>query len=221
MLKARILMIATATAVAFTMLGTPVQAQQSWMDRPFVGKSAGDIVVRGRVIGIAPDESSRIDPIGGRALVGDAVVPELDFSYFFTDNIAAELVLATAKHDVEAKQTALGDVDLGDVKLLPPTLTLQYHFQPKQRFSPYVGAGVNYTVFYDADSGGVDSVNYDNSFGAAFQVGIDVALTGRWFLNADVKKLLLSTDVKVNGDAARADVDIDPWIFGLGAGYRF
>lgn len=192
-------------------------------------KSAGDILVRGRVIFVTPDESSDLSlgntAIPGRASLDMSVVPELDFSYFFTDNIAAELILGTSHHHPKAKDTPLGaSVDLGDVWLLPPTLTLQYHFNPKGKISPYVGAGVNYTIFYGEDPGAALDTKYDNGFGYALQAGVDVALNDKWSFNMDLKKLWLNTDVKVNAglpSLINADVDIDPWVFGVGFGYRF
>jgi outer membrane protein len=148
------------------------------------------------------------------------VVPEVDFTYFVTDNIALELIAGTTRHDVSHTPTG---IDLGKVSLLPPTLTLQYHFMPKERLSPYVGAGVNYTIFYneDAPGGAVTSIDYDNSFGWALQAGVDYAIADRWYVNLDVKKLFLSTDVSINGGAINAKVDLDPWLFGVGVGYRF
>ena len=112
---------------------------------------------------------------------------------------------------------------MGSVWLLPPTLTLQYHFLPTSRFSPYVGAGLNYTIFYNEKKGALRSISYDDNIGYALQAGIDYAIAGAWSLNVDVKKLWLNTDVKANlgGTALKADVDINPWIFGVGLGYRF
>jgi outer membrane protein len=181
-------------------------------------KDAGDILVRLRGIAVVPDEDGTTDVLGGDIEVDNAYMPELDFTYFFTKNIAAELILATTEHDVKLKSP---DVDLGSVWLLPPTLTLQYHFLPDGKFSPYIGAGINYTIFYDEDSGAVNSIDYDDSFGFALQVGVDYKIDDRWSLNADVKKLYLETDVSVNGGAIKSEVDLDPWIFGLGVGYRF
>src|SRR3546814_8360966 len=81
-----------------------------------------------------------------------------------------------------------GDTGLGNVWLLPPTLTLQYHFLPKSDFSPYLGAGVTYAVFYNEDvAAGLRKVDYDNAWGVAFQAGFDYRLTDRWYFNADVK----------------------------------
>lgn len=186
-------------------------------------KEAGDWLVRARAIYVTPDESADIS-IGGKPTIDNSVMPELDFSYFFTDNIAVELILAVTPHDVGAVGTDIGDVDAGDVTLLPPTLTLQYHFMPKEKMSPYVGVGVNYTKFFDADvpSGGViTDIDYDSSFGLALQAGIDYAINDRWLINVDVKKIWINTDVSINAGAVTADVDIDPWIFGFGFGYRF
>lgn len=189
----------------------------------FKTKSAGDIVVRARTLAIVPDESSDVEAIGGDVNVDEAFTPELDFSYFATDNIAFELIAATANHDVKLKDSTAGDLDLGDVWLLPPTLTAQYHFMPKQRFSPYVGAGVNFTLFYGADSGDASDIDYDNDFAPALQAGFDVAISGPWSFNFDVKKLFLNTKAEVDalGTTVDADVDIDPWIVGVGLSYRF
>lgn len=185
----------------------------------FAGKSAGDFMVRARAIAVAPDEDASTT-IGGNVSIDNDVVPEVDFTYFITDSIALELIAATTKHDV----THNAGIDLGEVSLLPPTLTLQYHFMPKERLSPYVGAGLNYTIFYNEDVAAgspVTSIDYDNAFGYALQVGVDYALNDNWYANLDVKKLFLNTDVSMNGGAITADVDIDPWIVGVGVGYRF
>ena len=182
--------------------------------------------VRARFISVIPSESATIEAIGGDVSIATAYVPELDFTYFFTKNWAAELILATTNHDVEAVNTAAGKIDLGDVWLLPPTLTFQYHY-PMGDFKPYVGAGVNYTIFYGADEGPVaNNVEYDNSIGFAFQAGFDYALNDTWFLNLDVKKILLQTDATINattalGATVGADVDINPLVIGFGIGMKF
>ncbi len=177
--------------------------------------------MRLRGIYVAPDDSATITPIGGTTDIDAAVVPELDFTYFLSENIAAELILGTTKHDVAATGTTLGNVDLGSVWLLPPTLTLQYHFTGNEGVKPYIGAGINYTIFYNVDDPAGLSLDYDNSFGYALQFGVDFAAGENAFWNIDVKKLFLSTDVSINGGAITADVDIDPWIIGIGYGWRF
>lgn len=182
---------------------------------------AGDFMVRARAIGILPDESSSITTVGGKADFSNEVVPELDFSYFFTDNIAAELILATAKHDAKAQNTILGTVDVGSAWVLPPTLTLQYHFTNFEKFKPYLGAGINYTIYYNEDPGSQQSLKMDNDFGWALQAGIDVPVDGKWGVNFDVKKLYVDADGSWNGGAIRGDIDLDPWIVGAGVSYKF
>ena len=185
--------------------------------------------VRLRAVGVAPDESAKIGIIGGDVAISNALIPELDFTYFFTEHFAAELILGTAKHDVKAVNTAAGDVDLGSVWLLPPTLTAQYHFYTSDQkvFKPYIGAGVNYTLFYNVKSGDVAGVDYDNALGYAAQVGFDLMLDDTFFINFDAKRLFLSTDVTVDasklapGLSIPAEVDINPWLIGVGVGMKF
>ena len=184
---------------------------------------SGDWLVRLRAINVAPNESADIAAIGGDVDINTSIVPELDITYFVQDQWALELILGVTPHDVTAVGTTLGDVDLGDVTLLPPTLTLQYHFNPAGQVRPYLGAGVNYTHFFNADlptGSALTSIDYDASFGLAAQGGIDFAVDEDWFFNVDVKYIDINTDVTING-AIAADVKIDPVVFGLGFGRRF
>ena len=179
--------------------------------------TTGQWQMRFRVLGVVPSPGDDIDDAD--LDISTAVTPEIDFTYFFTENLAAELILGTAKHNVEVEGE---DVDLGHVWLLPPTLNLQYHFTGGT-VTPYIGAGVNYTFFYGVDDGDTAGMDYENSFGFSFQGGIDYDLNGKWFLNLDVKKLLLKTDVDVDtGEGILpVEVDIDPLIIGIGAGFKF
>ncbi|MBV7270182.1 OmpW/AlkL family protein [Winogradskyella luteola] len=169
-----------------------------------------------RLISVIPSPGD--DLAGADVDLSTAFVPELDFTYFFTKNIAAELILGTAKHEVEIEDGA----DLGHVWLLPPTLNLQYHFYAGD-FKPYVGAGVNYTFFYGVDEGDFEDIEYDNAFGFSLQAGLDYNLNDKWFLNLDIKKLFLSTDVEVDTGEGKlpVEVDIDPLIIGVGVGMKF
>lgn len=207
---------------------TPTQTagtQPAPEEKPFSGKSGGDFMVRLRGIAVIPrDHSDYVDPIGGHVEQTNAYVPEVDLTYFVTDNIAIEAIAAFTKHDGKAKNTAAGDVDLGSVWVLPPTVTLQYHPFPKERLSPYIGAGVNYTFFFNDDTpddGAVKSIHYSDSFGWALQAGVDYALTENVYLNVDVKKLFVSTKARINGGDIKSKVDVDPWIVGAGIGYKF
>lgn len=185
------------------------------------GKKAGDFMIRLRGIGIVPTDRAKIGVIGGDTDISNEFVPEADLSYFLTDNLALELIAATARHDARAKSTAVGDLDLGKVSHLPPTLLLQWHVAPDSIVSPYFGAGINYTIFYNADAGkDIDKIEYDNSLGWALQAGTDVHLASNWWLNFDVKYIHIQSDVEVN-NAIKADVDVNPWIFGIGFGYKF
>lgn len=152
--------------------------------------------------------------------VGDSVTPEFDVTYFFTDHIAAELIAATAQHEVSA-----GGLDLGETFILPPTLTLQYHFTPDQKFSPYVGAGLNYSLFYGEDSGtGFNDLEVEGGLGFALQAGFDYWINENWGLNLDAKYIDLDIDaaVTLNNSRLRAnDVELDPVILGAGVAYRF
>jgi len=209
--------IMTAIAIFFIvgMLATITQAAEP-VKSPWL--------VRARLLGVLPDdESTDISVIGGKAEVDDSITGDVDFSYFFTDNLALELTLTISPHDVNAVDTTVGNLDLGDVSLLPPTLTLQYHFLPDNRFRPYIGAGLNYTIFFNEDSGVAHDIDYDNAVGYALQAGIDIGLDDHWAINIDVKKLWLNTDVSVHalGTIVHTDVDIDPWLFGFGVAYRF
>lgn len=186
------------------------------------GLEGQDVGLRLRGIAVVPDLTSDISAIGGEVDATNAYVPELDISVYFSPNLSAELILATTKHEIDALGTSLGDVDLGHIWLLPPTLTLQWHFLPDEAFNPYVGAGVNYTFFYNEDPGAVTSIEYDNALGFGFQAGFDYMFNDTWGFNVDGKKVILNTDATVDagGTVVVAAVDIDPWIFGAGVVYR-
>lgn len=211
---------------------------------------AGDWVVRARAVNIVPNEDSKLGTtvnnlLGGTVMspgaelaVSDKVIPELDISYYFTKNIAVELILAAGnRHNVSIEGDSLGTVGnqpLGSVNLLPPTLTAQWHFNPDQTFDPYVGAGINYTFMLDRNArgsaGAIDGneIKIDrDSWGPALQAGLDVNLKDGWLINADIKYVWLDTDVKLKGAATgnvwqKVDsLDINPWVIGFGVGKRF
>lgn len=222
--------LAISLITCASLLGLPAAASAE--DNPWM--------VRARVISVMPDEAGALSVsntrLQGGVSIKESYVPELDITYFFTKNIAAELILGVTPHDVKATQVTVpgaltnANIDLGDVWLLPPTLTLQYHFQNGTKFKPYVGAGVNATFFFNEDAGPVaDGIDYDPSFGPALQIGFDYDLDGKdggWAINADIKKVWINTDVTVDfttalGAKVNADVDIDPLIVGLGLAYKF
>lgn len=205
-------LIATALAATTALNAHAAPAEKDWLD-------ASRFQVRGRVIGVVPDESSNVTA-GGSIKAGNAITPEVDLSYFITDHIAAEVIAGTSQHSVSHNTVG----DLGRTWVLPPTLTLQYHFTPDAKLSPYMGAGVNYSLFYGeehASGNGIDDLQLEGGWGYTFQAGADYWLNDRWGFNLDVKKVMLNVDASVNNGAVRADIDLDPWIVGAGVSYRF
>lgn len=194
--------IAAVLALAASTL-TPALAQSS----------DGAWLVRARAVHLDPANKDTID--GLDVGINSKWMPEVDISYFFTPNIAAELILTyPQKQDVKAD----GDV-IGSLKHLPPTLTLQYHFNPTNGFKPYVGAGINYTRFSSVDLPAGLSID-KNSFGAALQVGVDYEISKGMYLNLDVKKVYIRTDLDAGGTNL-GKVKVDPILVGLGIGWRF
>ncbi|OJU84083.1 MAG: hypothetical protein BGO06_27955 [Shinella sp. 65-6] len=186
-------------------------------------KSPWQIRVRG--LGVITENSGFVDGIPGSDLsFSDTVVPELDISYFFTDNIAAELILGTTYANVTADGSIAGLGKVGKTWLLPPTLTLQYHFTDLGAFKPYVGAGVNYSLFYhQSGTGAFTDLDVKNTLGAALQVGFDYMLDDHWGMNFDVKKLFLEPEWKgtTGGGTLTGKAKLNPWLIGTGVTYRF
>jgi len=153
--------------------------------------------IRVRGVGVVPTTSSEVGKIGGSVDVSSTFIPELDFTYFFTKNLAAELILGTSKHKINTQNsnlTAIGgaansSVDLGHVWLLLQPFLLQYHFHPSPVWKPYVGVGANYTIFYNENAGPtVNSVSYKNKFGLAAQLGVDVNVSKSVFKKRNLGK---------------------------------
>jgi outer membrane protein len=220
---------------------------------PFTCAEQGDWLVRLRGVVVATaDESDEIDlaaggvstPLAGSGVnVDSSVIPELDVTYMLHRNWGVEVIAGIANHDVSldgpgATLAGLGftdDFKIFDSWVLPPTVTVQYHFLPDGKIRPYVGAGINYTAFLwnDATSaleaavGPVD-VDMDNSWNWAAQAGVDIDLSGGWYFNLDVKYIdvegtasLLIKNGPLGGSSLRVDVDVDPFLAGAGIGYRF
>lgn len=227
----RLFVFATIMFVGLSVFGQTSETKENWR-------------IRLRGVAVMPQESATIGVIGGDAKISTSYIPELDFTYFFDRHFAAELILGTTRHKVSTVSSDLSaigagnnaNVDLGKVWLLPPTLTLQYHY-PVGKFNPYLGAGINYTIFYSADQGPVvKDISYKNKFAFAAQAGFDIDISKKMFVNVDVKKLFLSTTATVDASNLtpagspqlspvlqniEADVKIKPWLLGVGIGYKF
>lgn len=175
-------------------------------------------LVRVRAVNL---DSANKDSTGLDLSINDKVIPEIDFSYFFTPQIALELVLTYPQ-----KQTIRsGGTEIGSLKHLPPTLTAQYHFTSLGALKPYVGAGLNYTRFSSvsftpAVQAALQPSLSKNSVGFALQVGFDYEFMKNTYFNVDVKKVQIRTDVSSAGTEV-GEFKVDPWLIGVGIGRRF
>lgn len=206
-MKKSVLAIALCSLAA---LSSQAFAQQS---------QEGSWLVRVRAVNLDPADKS--DPIGGvgasdRLTINSKVIPELDISYFFTPNWATELVLTYP----QKQKVSLDGTQIGTFKHLPPTLTLQYHFTPEKTISPYVGAGINYTRISSVNLLNGGATLEKSSVGLALQAGVDFKIDRNWSINLDVKKVQIRSDVNTAAGQLSA-VKVDPWLIGVGVGYRF
>jgi outer membrane protein len=197
--------ILIAAAVGMLVAGSVAAQESPWL-------------VRARVVQLDMKNSGNTATTSALT-VDDKTIPEVDISYFFNKNIAAELILTVP----QKQHVYLNDADKGTFKHLPPTLTLQYHFTNFNGYKPYVGAGVNFTKI-GKEKITVSSVNdtslSNDSVGAAFQAGVDIPLTKQVSLNFDIKKVYLKTHVYVGGSDV-GTLKLDPVLLGVGVGYRF
>jgi outer membrane protein len=212
-----------------------VEAADWWNTSPWGPADVSPWLIRLRGVNIDPDSSSSAGGAAGipenAISVENRWVPELDISYFFTKNIAVELVLAYAKHNVAVNVPGVYVGGVGSVELLPPSLVVQYHFEWEGNpFKPYVGAGINFTWFTSSDLAvplfpGSLPLNISNSsWGPVLQVGADYKLTKNWYLNADFKYIWMDTEVtssNLGAPLVSSDLDINPMVYGVGVGYRF
>lgn len=208
-MKKSLLTLAITSAIAA--LSAPAALAQQAAAGTSLLPQAGDVVVRFRAVNLDIANKGHAATQNGVS-VKDKTIPEVDISYFFTPNIAAELVLTyPQKHDVLVEGKTVGSL-----KHLPPTLLAQYHFTQFGQIKPYVGAGINYTRFSSVKLPG-DLTVKKNSVGLALQAGVDYILDKNWSLNFDVKKVQI--DTTISGDIGKFKVD--PLLIGLGVGYRF
>ena len=197
----------------------------------FADDSGGDWMVRVRAVHVNLNDGNVATPtLAGAGInsinvgVQDKTIPEVDISYFFTQNISAELILTyPQKHDV-----TVDGITIGSLKELPPTLLAQYHFMPNAAVNPYVGVGLNYTRFSSVNLstqalnlGNLPVTTSSNSIGPALQIGADIPITGNMSFNIDVKKIWMKTDVNVDAANVHGAVDLNPLLIGVGLGWKF
>ena len=217
-----------AAVAAATLLPAAAQAQDT------TGLSAGDKLFRVRAVLVTPlERSSDVLPAfpGEEVKITDSVMPEIDFTYMVTDNIGLELIAATTKHKAKGKTGTTGSLGtLASTWVLPPTLTVNYHFNAKGKVRPYVGAGLNYTIFYSEDASGAledavgpTKVHLSDSFGPALQAGVDIDVSPRMFVNLDAKWIDMDTTARLDTTAIgtqKVRVHLDPLVLGVGVGWR-
>ena len=203
---------------------------------------AGDKILRAGAITTAPNESSGDLKFDGNKVSGTKATLDsdtqlgLNFAYMLTDHIGLELLAATPfKHTVGVKGLGGGlDGKLADIKQLPPTLSLQYYpMEPTSKFQPYAGIGLNYTLFFDEDlssnrkTQGFSNMKLKDSVGLAGQLGMDYMLTDNLLVNAAVWYVDINTEATIDGPSAlgvrktKVDVEVDPWVYMVGIGYKF
>ena len=194
----------------------------------------GDMLVRAGPTWVFPnDDSSAVHPIPGSGVeVQDGISLGFSVTYMVTPQIGVELLAALPfKHDIKG-EGSLNGVDIGRIKHLPPTLTLQWYPQLGVDWvQPYIGAGVNYTTFFDEQADGdLDAIvgktkiSLDDSWGYAVELGADWAVSDNCFINTSLWYVDISTDATLKTAGAgtlKTDVDIDPLVFMLGVGMRF
>ncbi|MCQ4274750.1 OmpW/AlkL family protein [Stutzerimonas degradans] len=199
---------------------------------------AGDIIVRAGAITVDPHEDSSAistavtGPLGGKATLDSDTQLGLNFAYMLTDKVGIELLAATPfSHDVGVKGLGALDGKFGSIKHLPPTLSVIYYpLNKTSAFQPYVGAGVNYTWFFDdklsssAEANQFNGLDLKDSWGLAAQVGMDYMLTENVMLNAQVRYIDIDTEATSNHATlgkVKVDVDVDPFVYMVGLGYKF
>jgi outer membrane protein len=214
-----------------------------------LANQAGDILIRGGATMVTPDSGKSAILLGGSDATGASLSVDdntqlgLNFVYFFDSNWAVELLAATPfTHDVTLHDptAALGGAlgvpagldgaKLAEVTHLPPTLSALYYFDTGTAFKPYVGLGINYTIFFDEEfesapkSLGLSNLELDGSFGYSVQVGADYDLGDNWSVNVSARYIDISTDATfdVAGDnIGSANIDVDPMVYSVMLGYTF
>jgi outer membrane protein len=187
----------------------------------------GDWLVRAGVAQVNPNDSSDAfsGVAGGKVSVGDDAQFAFNLTYMLTDRVGVELLGALPfKHEIKGEGTLSAAGKLGETRQLPPTVTVQYHFSPSASVRPYVGAGLNYTTFFDEDTKGAiagTDLSLSDSIGLALEAGVDIDITKSTFFNVAAWYIDIETEAKVSGGIGKADVTIDPLVLFMGLGWRF
>ncbi len=203
---------------------------------------AGDLILRAGAATVDAREDSGdirhavLGPVtGSAATLNSDTQLGLNLAYMLSDHLGLELLAATPfSHDVGVKGMPAGlnglNGDLGSLKHLPPTLSLVYYpMDSACAVQPYVGAGLNYTWFFDtelsseAEAKGFRGFDLDDSWGLAAQIGVDLLLSDNLLLNAQVRYIDIDTTgtTYLAGDKVKVDLEVDPFVYMVGLGYKF
>jgi outer membrane protein len=201
--------LAAAALSALALSSVPAAAEEA----------PGTILLRLRAVEIVPDVSSHVGTATGLVRITDTTIPEADITYFINEHWAVEAIAGTDKHSIYLKN----GTSLGTTYLLPPVVSLQYHFDQIGPFKPYLGAGPQYTFFYNKSArGALGKLHLTDGFGFALQAGTDIPVSENFFLNIDVKKVFLQTTASFgSSNAIAGHVNINPWLIGTGVGVKF
>lgn len=213
--KIRLISAAVAGALALGMGSAQALQQGDWLVR--VGASM-----------VSPNESSSNPqgglPAGSEVSINNNTQLSFTIEYMLNNNLGLEVLGATPfKHDIEGAGALAGVGKVGETKHLPPIVSVNWHFQPQSNIRPYVGAGINYTYFFDEKGAGPlanESLSLDNSWGLAAQAGVDFDINPNWFANASIRYAKISTTATYS-NGYKLDVDIDPWVYTLAVGTHF
>ena len=178
----------------------------------------GDWLMRLGATSVNPDDSSTSNVFADDVIgVDSGTSLSISFTYMYSDNVGVEILASLPfSHDITASGSSIGEVEH-----LPPTVSLEYHFNPKSDVRPYVSAGLNWTTILDEsiDIPGA-SMSVDDSTGLALTAGVDVDINKDWFFNASVRYMDIDTTAEITG-GVKVDLEIDPWVYTLGVGSTF
>ena len=212
--------------VVTTLAAAPLAAQAGIFSDTAPGAQKGDWIVRAGLSQVNP-KSENLDLDGAFVVVDSDISPTFDVTYMFSNHFGIELLAAYPfTHGIDLKPEGGPDSRIAQTDHLPPTLSLVWRpFDDKATFQPYVGVGMNYTMFFNEQlrntPNSVD-LSLDDSVGPAAVIGTDIALgeDKKWFLNAAVRWMDIDTDAEIEGDEL-GTVEIDPWVYTVGFGRRF
>ena len=154
---------------------------------------------------------------------------EIDATLMFSDRFGAEFSIAGSAHRLDLDAGDSNCTDCGLVWLVPLTAIGQYHYPVYGPWDPYVGLGVTWVAPFrsgscDLADAGLESLDLEGGAGFEVQLGVNYQLDNRWYANFDLRYSGVSIDARAtteDGDLPPVALDIDPFVIGIGVGYKF